>query len=209
MRFVWIGALAILFVIGVGVIGAASAEKPHFAPGRASSYSSKQTNSQITVAAVAYDTEELAHSAFGKLNPYQHGVLPVLVIIQNETGKSMNLEGVQAQYEALDGDKIDPTPPDDVRFVGQKTSVPGGNDPRSPIPLPKRGPKKSALDELAIVERAFVARMLPPHESANGFFYFQTKHRPGAKLYLTGINEAMTGQGILFFEIPLDANLNK
>ena len=46
--------------------------------------------------------------------------------------------------------------------------------------------------------------MLPAHESANGFFYFQTEHRPGAKFYLTGIKVASTGKDILYFEIPLD-----
>lgn len=204
MRFVWTGAFAM-----VCIVAATGAEKPHFAPGPASSYPYKQTNDHVTVAVAAYDTEELAHTAFGKLNPYQHGVLPVLVIIQNDTDKSLSLEGIQTQYEALDGEKIDPTPSDDVKFVGQTAKVPGGSGP-SRLPIPKMGgKKKSPLDDLAVTERAFSARMLPPHESANGFFYFQTKNRPGAKLYLTGIREAMTGQGIVYFEIPLDANLNR
>ena len=43
-------------------------------------------------------------------------------------------------------------------------------------------------------------------QSANGFFYFQTAHRQGARLYLTGIREAATGKELFYFEIPLDAD---
>ena len=46
--------------------------------------------------------------------------------------------------------------------------------------------------------------MLSPHESAQGFFYFQTRLFPGAKLYLSGMQAARSGEGIIFFEIPLE-----
>jgi hypothetical protein len=44
--------------------------------------------------------------------------------------------------------------------------------------------------------------MLPPGESANGFFYFQAIHEPGAMLYITGIRNAATGQELFYFEVP-------
>src|SRR5579871_1295080 len=69
-----------------------------FSPGPASSYTTKQTNENVTIAAVAYDSDELAHTAFGKLNPYQYGVLPVLVIIQNDTGEALRLDHVTAEF---------------------------------------------------------------------------------------------------------------
>jgi hypothetical protein len=71
-------------------------------------------------------------------------------------------------------------------------------------PLPKLMKHKNPLSAWEIEGRAFAARMIPPHESANGFFYFQTEHRRGAKIYLTGIKVAATGQDILFFEVGLD-----
>jgi hypothetical protein len=46
--------------------------------------------------------------------------------------------------------------------------------------------------------------MLPPGESANGFFYFRTGHRNGSSFYLTGLEDAATGQDLFFFEIPID-----
>ncbi len=45
--------------------------------------------------------------------------------------------------------------------------------------------------------------MLPAGESAHGFFYFQAIHKPGAKLYVTGLREAATNNDLFYFEIPL------
>ena len=66
-------------LLWIALVMLSPAADQSFHVGLASSYSAKQTNENVTVAAVAYDTEELAHSAFGKTNPNQYGVLPVPV----------------------------------------------------------------------------------------------------------------------------------
>ena len=180
---------------------AADKKDDKFSPGPASSYATKQTNDNVTVAAVAYNTEELAHTAFGKLNPNQYGVLPVLVIIQNDTDKALKLDAVMTEYTGPDNRHVEATPASDVQTLGgppKAPKVPDGN------PLPRLKKYKNPLNTWEIEGRAFAARMLPPHESASGFFYFQTNARPGSTLYLTGIKEAATGKDIFFFEVPLD-----
>jgi len=57
-----------------------------------------------------------------------------------------------------------------------------------------------------IGERAFAARMLPPGDSASGFVYFQTGHRNGSRLYLTGLRDAATNTELFYFEIPLESH---
>lgn len=152
------------------------------------------------MAAIAYDTEELAHSAFGKLNPNQYGVLPVLVIIQNDTDQALKLEHLDTEYTGADGRHLEATPPDEVQTLGgtERPHVPTA----TPIPIHRK--HKNPLDVWEIDGRSFSAKLIPPHESANGFFYFQTAHRPGSKFFLTGIKVAATGQDILYFEIPLE-----
>jgi len=172
-----------------------------FSPGPASSYPAKQTNDHVTVAAVAYDTEELAHTAFGKLNPNQYGVLPVLVIIQNDTDQALKLEHLDVEYTGIEGRQVEATPADEVQTLGG-TDRP--NIQTTTNPLPKLHKHKNPLDVWEIDGRSFAAKLLPPHESAHGFFYFQTTHRPGSKFYLTGIKVAATGQDIFYFEIPLE-----
>jgi len=171
-----------------------------FSPGPAASYMDKQTNDHVTVAAVAYDTEELAHTAFGKLNPNQYGVLPVLVIIQNDTDQALKLDHLDVEYTGIDGRRVEATPAGEVQTLG------GTERPNVPVarPIPIHRKHKNPLDVWEIDGRSFAAKLLPPHESANGFFYFQTTHRPGSKFYLTGVKVAATGQDVFYFEIPLD-----
>jgi hypothetical protein len=171
-----------------------------FSPGAASSYPAKQTNDHVTVAVAAYDTEELAHTAFGKLNPNQYGVLPILVIIQNDTDQALKLEHLDVEYTGIDGRRVEATPAGEVQTLG------GTDRPDVPVarPIPIHRKHKNPLDVWEIDGRSFAAKLLPPHESANGFFYFQTTHRPGSKFYLTGVKVAATGQDIFYFEIPFE-----
>jgi hypothetical protein len=189
-----------LFMAAVTVAAQSSKDAAKFSPGPVSSYPAKQTNDHVTVAVAAYDTEELAHTAFGKLNPNQYGVLPILVIIQNDTDQALKLDHLETEYTGIDGMHVDATPPDEVQTLGgvARPNVPVG----SPIPIHRK--HKNPLDVWEIDGRAFAAKLLPAHESANGFFYFQTTHRPGSKFYLTGIKVASSGQDIFYFEIPLE-----
>ena len=174
-----------------------------FSPGTASSYAAKQTNNNVTVAVAAYDSEELAHSAFGKVNPNQYGVLPVLVIIQNDTAQALRLDGIETEYTGADGRHVEAPPASAVVYLGAAPKRPS----TSPSPFPPIMKKnKNPMNTWEIEGRGFSAKMLPAHESASGFFYFQTRHLPGGKLYLTGIKEAGTGRDILYFEIPLEAH---
>src|SRR4051794_23314900 len=194
--------LLLALVASISVVEGVDKDKNKFSPGPASSFASKQTDNGVTIAAVAYDTEALASTAFGKMNPYQHGVLPVLVVIQNDSKQSIRLDHMQVQYIAADRDKIDPIPARDVPFL-RAPKRPNMNG----TPLPGLGGRnKNPLGGPEIEGRAFAAKMLPPGESAYGFFYFQSGHRGGAKLYLKGMEEAATGKELFYFEIPLDSH---
>jgi hypothetical protein len=198
MKALWISLMVFI------TAAAAFADKKSdskFLPGPASSYSNKQTNDKVTIAVTAYDTEELAHTAFGKLNPNDYGVLPVLVIIQNDTDQALKLDHLEVDYTGFDGRHVEATPASDIQVLGgsPRPKLPSG----SPIPLPHKK-YKNPLNTIEIEGRAFSVKILPAHDSANGFFYFQLEHRPGAKFFLTGIKQAATGQDITFFEIPID-----
>src|SRR5258708_5832307 len=171
-----------------------------FAPGQASSYASKQTNEDVTIAVRTYDTDELARTAFGNVNPYQYDILPVLVIVQNDTNESLRLDRLQVVYESFDGKRIDATPAADVPYAVESPKRPNNPVP-SPIPIKRK--HKNPLSGGEIETRAFAARMLPPREVAYGFFYFQAHRRPGDSVYVTGIKLANSGKALFYFEIPL------
>jgi len=193
-------SIAVLIVIAAGVASAQKKDEGRFAPGPASSFPSRQTNDNVTVAAVAYDSDELTHTAFGKLNPNQYGVLPVLVIIQNDTGQAIRLDNLTVEFIDAANRSVEATPASEVQYLGAGPQRPS---PKT-SPLPSLIKHKNPLSAWEIEGRAFAAKILPPHESANGFFYFQARILPGAKFYLTGIQQAGSGKDVFYYEIPLE-----
>jgi hypothetical protein len=192
--------LALIVLLSIAAAGGDDKDKSHFTAGPASSYPSHQTLDKITIAAVPFLTEEQAKTAFGKANPYRYGVIPVLVVLQNDTGKALRLD-LETEFVDPGGRHVEATPASDVLYVGsdpKRPRMPG----TSPIPLPSRN-KKGPLNTSEIEVRAFSAKMLPAGDSAFGFFYFQTQYIPGSKLYLTGLKDATTGKDYFYFEVPL------
>jgi hypothetical protein len=183
-------------------IAAVSADdKVPFKPGPASSYPNHQTLDKITIAAVPYVSDDQVRSAFGKVNPPKYGVEPILVILQNDTGRTLRLD-LEAEFVDPGNRRIESTPASDVLYIGtevKRPRMPGA----SPIPLPSRN-KKGPLNTPEIETRAFAAKMLTDGSSASGFFYFQTPHIPGSKLVLSGLKDAASGKDYFYFEVPLD-----
>ncbi|MGC8792173.1 MAG: hypothetical protein ACP5U2_02140 [Bryobacteraceae bacterium] len=180
-----------------------AADQPKFNPGAITDYPNRQTVEQITIAARAYATPELARQAFGKLDPNRYGVLPVLVLMENAGDKTISLADMRVEYLMPDRRRVEATPASDVRYI-QGPERPGVVTGPIPGGKPRLSRRKNPLDVWEIEGRAFAARALPPHQSASGFFYFQAPYRKGAILFVTGLREAGTGRELFFFEIPLD-----
>lgn len=176
----------------------AGKEQPKFTPGPAASYESHQTSGKVTIGVAAYVSDEETRPVFGKHNPYTYGVLPVLVVIQNDGPKAIRVDPLELVLVGPNRDRVDATPAKDVRFLTgpSKPSV-------APSPIPKISGHKNPLDTWEIEGRAFAAKMLPPGQSASGFIYFQSGFQRGSSLYLSGLKEADSGKELLYFEIPL------
>ena len=191
-------SLALLLSISVGV--AADKETP-FKAAPAASYASHQSNAQITIGVEPYVALDKVQLAFGKLQPNQFGILPVLVVIQNDSGKAIRLDRLKAEYAGPNHERVDATLAKDVRYL-RPPQRPGAIDgPGGKVKVLKT--RKNPLDEWEIEGRALAAQMLPPGQSASGFLYFQTGLQHNATIYLNGLYEAATGKEILYFELPL------
>jgi hypothetical protein len=176
-------------------------DAPPFHPGRAVTFVAKSTQAKVTVGVKAYEREEDLRAAFGKTPLERYGVLPVLVVIDNDGPKAIAL---RLRVEFIDGknDKIQPTPPTEVQYL-KPAKAPSMMDPsrQSPIPLPK---KKNPLASWEVDGRAFSAKMVPAGDSVSGFFYFQTEIWKGARIYIDGMTDTSTGEPLFYFEIPLE-----
>jgi hypothetical protein len=192
--------VALIVLLSIAVAAAADKDK-RFAPKPASSYPGHQTAEKITIAAVPYTSEEQAKSAFDKKNPYKYGILPILVVIQNDTGKALRLN-LKTELVDVQNHRLDPMPPGDVVLwdgsINQKWSIP----PVSPIPLPRH--KGGPLDTWEIEGRAFTARLIPEGESVFGFVYFNSALRPESYLYVNGLSDAASGKEYFYAEVPFE-----
>jgi hypothetical protein len=190
----------LILMTSITVALAADKDKPKLEIHAAASYPLHMTSQGVTIAAVPYETEEQAKTAFGKVNPNAHGILPILVVVENSSPNTVRLDGIKLEYVAQGDVRIENTPAQDVRFL---------QGPRQPkmSPGPTGGVhvsrNKNPLAEWEIEGRAFSAKMIPPNDKAGGFFYFQTGSRGGAKLIVSGLRDAKSGQELFFFEIPL------
>jgi len=197
---------ATIFVLSsVSITAAGEKDHPGLSIGPASSYAYKQTSEGVTIAAEVFETGEKVKEAFGKHNPYDYGVLPVLVVIENHGPKAIRLDRMEVQYEMPGHGRVDATPAQDLKYL--HPANPGRPQPSSiPIPGLPGGisrSKKNPLSDWEIEGRAFVAKVVPPNETVSGFFYFQTGHRSNSSLYISGLEETGTGKQLLYFEIPL------
>lgn len=161
-----------------------------------------QSVEQVTVGAKGYDTQELTADAFGKkANLLKYGVYPVLVVVENKRADSLDLRQLEVSLVGADGRHVTAVSPDELPFLAKNGKRrPSGPSVALPVPLPK---KKNPLADDSIVARAFVARMLPPGDSASGFFYFEARPESGDSIYLNGLHEARSGKEIMYFEFPL------
>lgn len=187
----------------IALVGALTAllawpEEKTFHPGAAESYA-HQTSDKVTIGAKPFNTEDLTSEAFGKkADLLKYGVLPVFVVIENKREKALDLRELEVNLVAADGRHVTAVSPEDIPFLGTDGKHPGMSPVR--IPLPK---KKNPLNAPEIVTRAFSAKMLPPGDSASGFFYFEARSEAGDRLYMNGLRDARSGQDILYFEFPL------
>ncbi len=205
MRLKRIGKRPLRLFSSIAVLALASlalaADRPTFQAKPIDQYANKQTSDGVTMAAEPFITDDQAKTAFGKLNPWQYNILPVLIVIRNDSQHAVKLDRVRFEYELPDHSRAGTIAASDVKYSKgpgkPKVSV-------GPLGGIKVGRGKSPLDVPEIEIRAFSARMIPPGETASGFVYFETDiTSAGASLYATGLVDANTGKDLYYFEIPL------
>jgi hypothetical protein len=166
--------------------------------GKAADYPN-QTASHITVGAKPFASETETEPVFGKKADFnKYGILPVLVVIENRRSRTLDLRDLQVTLVGRKGQHVDPIRPDEVAYIALPAQRP--TTAKLPFPTPK---KKNPLNVPELTGRAFVSKLIPPGDSASGFFYFEAQAEPGMKLYLNKLREQPSGEEILYFEFPI------
>lgn len=201
MRFNGLRWPLLLFVSIAAAFGADN-DKTKFEVRKVAEYPHRQTSEKVTIAAEPFVTDDQAHLAFGKVNPYRFGILPVLIVIENNGPDAVRIDRAKWFYNLPDGMRVEATPAQDVKYInGAKEPglVPG---PFGGIHVKKI--KNGPLAEWEIEGRALAAKMLPAGQSASGFVYFQVPlASAAATVVIEGLANPVTGKELYYFEIPM------
>jgi hypothetical protein len=165
---------------------------------------------KLAIAAEPYDTKE-KESIF-RVDYLSHGVLPVRLIVTNNSDKPISLRDARILFMTAAGDKIQAAEPEDVERLMTQKERQGGKIPMpGPIPSIKLKPKASNKDiEEDFNTFEYQALVVEPHATRAGFLFYDVSQLDhplrGAKLHLHKLRDA-DGNELFYFEIPFDKYL--
>jgi hypothetical protein len=164
-------------------------------------------NENVTVALDPYDTPTKA--TIFLVNYRQYDLLPILLIITNDSPDPIQLVNMKAELVTADRTKLTPDSEDDIF---RRISHPNASGTRYPLPFPvpkaKGGVNSKEANEIQSAQ--FRAKAVEPHSSQIGFLFFDVSDVPkplaGAEFYLTGVRNS-SGNDLMYFEVSLDKYL--
>jgi hypothetical protein len=160
----------------------------------------------VTVGIEPYDTPVKAKIFV--VNYREHGLLPVLLVITNDSEQPVELSNMKAQLVTANRVKLSPATTDDI--YRRITHVrPHGTS--FPLPLPKTKGGVNTKEYNEIDGALFRAKAVEPRASQAGFLFFDISDVPdplvGASFYLTGVRDS-AGNELMYFEVSLDKYLD-
>lgn len=179
----------------------------------ASAYPARETHDKehVTIAAEPFDTR--AKGEFFRNDYAGHSVLPVRIVIQNDSDAPLDLNQARFQFIAADGTKLPAATPDELnRRLFRFTDIKQRRIPGTPITYKPTPVDKKILDDDK--DFSFSQTVIPPHTSANGFLFYDIKDIDdpplrGAELYVKMIHSKADGKDaeLFAFSVPFDKYL--
>lgn len=191
----------------LAVLQARGADKSAPQPKPAAEYAAHDThsNEHVTVAAEPCDDDK--NCSFFRLNYNDHGLLPVRVIITNDSDQALSLDDARMQFIAADNSKLPAATPDEInRRLFTFKDAKGTKIPMIPITVHHSIDKKITDDDR---DFGFKTTTVKPHSTLAGYLIYDVKQLDEpplahAELYVKMIRTADTKQELFGFSIPLD-----
>jgi hypothetical protein len=165
---------------------------------------------KVAIAAEPYDTRE--KTAIFRIDYLGHGVMPVRLIVTNNSDRPISLRDARILFMTAAGDKIQAAEPEDVERLMTRKEREGAKIPMpGPIPSIKLKPKASNKDiEEDFNTFEYQALVVEPHTTRAGFLFYDVSDLDnplrGGKLHLHKLRKA-DGTELFYFEIPFDKYL--
>ncbi len=210
-RRLYHSAATLLLTAAVPLAFAAKKEAPPALPAAAYPAHDTHEKEHVTIAAEPFDTR--AKGEFFRVDYSGHSILPVRLVIQNDSDTPLDLNQARIQFVAADGTKLPAATPDELnrrlfRFKDIKQKrIPGTPIGYTPTPVDKK-----ILDDDK--DFSFSQTVIPPHGSASGFLFYDIKEvdeppLKGAEVYVKMIHakEGAKDTELFAFSVPFDKYL--
>lgn len=194
-----------LFVVAVSLVCFAGKEfsMPKTQPAAAYPSHDYHSSEKVTVGLDPYDASP--KSNIFVVNYHELELLPILVVITNDSDQPITLSNIKAELVTADGTKLSVATDDDIY---RRLSHPTASGSRAPLPFPtkrvKGGVNSKEWNEISAA--SFKAKAVEPRGSQSGFLFFDVSDVPnplhGARFYLTGVEDS-SGNALMYFEVPL------
>jgi hypothetical protein len=200
----------LITVSAFGVCAAEKARKP-VPPQPAETYAmhDHHANEHVTIAAEPGDTKETRPNT--RLDYYGHGLLPIRVIVTNDSEKPVTLDEARIHFISGNNDNIPAATPEEIqRRLSTIKSATGKKIPLPlPIPVPITTGKQNVDKKITDDDNdfGFQTTTVQPHQTVAGYLYYDvndldTPVLAHATLELRKVKFA-GGDFLESFEIPL------
>ena len=162
-------------------------------------------NEQVTIAAEPCDDPKLC--SFFRLPYIQHGLLPIRVVITNDSDHALSLEDARMQFISANNDKIPAATEDDLnRRLFTIRSAEGTKIPIIPITIHHPVDKKITQDDN---DFGFRSTVVEPHSTLAGYLFYDIKDLDDpalvhAEMYVKMVHTLDGKQELFAFSIPFD-----
>ena len=162
-------------------------------------------NEHVTIAAEPCDDPKLC--SFFRLPYIQHGLLPIRVVITNDSDHALSLEDARMQFISANNDKIPAATEDDLnRRLFTIKSAEGTKIPLIPITIHHPVDKKITQDDN---DFGFRSTVVEPHSTLAGYLFYDIKDLDDpalvhAELYVKMVHTLDGKQELFAFSIPFD-----
>jgi len=171
------------------------------------------SHAAMSVSADPYTDAARAKEKFGKSNPLAVGILPIEVVMRNDTSEPIrvNLGAIQLEVPVRGGrlQGVDWLSVEDVAIaIAHANGSPAPQAQRFPLgrPVPKADSKSQKVAE-SLQPLALSSDLVPPNGSVHGLLFFDVGHDfsvlDGASLYVPDVVSMESKKPLIFFEVPL------
>jgi hypothetical protein len=166
------------------------------------------TDEKLAIAIEPYDTREKA--ALFRVDYLSHGVMPVRLIVTNNSDHPISLRDARILFVTQQGDRIQAAEPEDVERLMTLKEKEGTKIPIGPVSIHRKAKASDKDIEADFDTFEFAALVIEPHTTRAGFLFYDvsglTHPLQGALLNLHTIKDA-NGKELFYFEIPFEKYL--